>query len=115
MTTREQLDERRHQVEALTRQGHSAEHIANILGVSAMTVIRDRRATGIGQTPPQPLTAEQVDQARRLLDDGCSYRETARTVECSQSALHRRFPGKGWTLSESASWGMYLRHHDTAS
>ncbi|QEM41474.1 hypothetical protein SEA_FORZA_5 [Gordonia phage Forza] len=54
------------------------------------------------------LKKEQVEIAKKLLDDGCSYMEAARAAGCHPRTLARRFPGRGWSLSESAIWGRYL-------
>ncbi|WBF03786.1 helix-turn-helix DNA binding domain protein [Gordonia phage Mareelih] len=61
------------------------------------------RVTGL-----MTLKKEQVEIAKKLLDDGCSYMEAARTAGCHPRTLARRFPGRGWSLSESAIWGRYL-------
>ncbi|UCZ89045.1 hypothetical protein [Gordonia sp. WA4-43] len=111
MSTSEQVAARRQKVAELTKQGCSTTHIAGIFSVTPDTIRRDRRALGISQGRAPDLTEQQLDTARRLLADGCSYREASRTIGCAHEALRRHFPGQGWTLSQSASWGMYIRKH----
>ncbi len=97
-------------VAILTRQGLTAGQIADRLGVTTRTVVRYRNRTGVSQKTSGLLTQQEIDLAKSLLDDGCSYEETARTVRCSASTLKRRFPGKGMTFSEGAKLRyLYLR------
>lgn len=41
--------------------------------------------------------------ARRLLDDGASLREAARTTGVSTNTMQRWFPGRGWVGDGSSS------------
>ena len=105
------LDERRSAVAQLTRDGASAREIARRLGVTSRTVLRDRGVLGIAQPEVPPISPDRLALAHRLLDDGASYREAARTVDCSQGTLAAHFPGYGWTTLDSARFAAYCRHH----
>lgn len=97
-------EERLPRVLAMTREGVSAKQIALELGVSARTIHRDRAVLGVAQQAPERLTRELHELAHRLLEDGCSYREVARTVGRSDVQIRRAFPGYGWTGQQSGSW-----------
>ncbi|WP_156150412.1 hypothetical protein [Gordonia sihwensis] len=43
-----------------------------------------------------------------MLDDGCSFREISRTLGINRDTISA-FPGRGWTLSQSASFGQAIR------
>ncbi|UYL88159.1 helix-turn-helix DNA binding domain protein [Gordonia phage Evaa] len=88
--------ERAQRVAELTRAGLSASEIAVQLRVTVRTVGRDRRRTGTHGYRPARWSEEKLARAKALLDDGASYRETARTIGCDPSHLRRRFPGYGW-------------------
>ncbi len=47
--------------------------------------------------------------AQRLLEDGASYREVARTLGCSRGVVMHRLPGFGWSYSESGTYRQMLR------
>jgi DNA invertase Pin-like site-specific DNA recombinase len=83
-----------------TRAGVAAADIAARLKISKRSVMRYRHRAGVSQPPLPPLTAEQVARAQQLLDDGCSIAETARTIGCSETAIARRYPGRGWTREQ---------------
>lgn len=105
MTAPTELVERRDRVAVMTRQGRSAPEIAAILGVTERTVIRDRVATGCARPVTwRTLTAEDLQLAQQLLDDGCSVVEVARTVGCSADTIHKHFPGRGWTLAQRCDY-----------
>jgi len=46
----------------------------------------------------------EVLRAGRLLADGASYRETARTVGWDELTVARIFPGRGWSSREVAAF-----------
>lgn len=50
------------------------------------------------------LTDAQIDAARRLLDEGCSIRETARSIGATRDAVGKAFPGRGWTYSQAGAF-----------
>lgn len=94
--TPEDMAARREQVRSLTAQGLTAALIAQRMGISARTVIRDRMALGIGKEESRRrMTEEEQDRALELLTDGASYSETARTIGFSVMSVRRRFPGYG--------------------
>lgn len=77
------------------------QQIANRTDVSVRTVVRikrDARLTGKGRH--QSLTTEQRTRAECLLADGCSLRETARSIGCSDDQLRTAFPGRAWTIDQ---------------
>lgn len=50
------------------------------------------------------LSLDQRRQARTLLDEGCSIRETARTIGASRTAVGEAFPGRGWTYAQAGQF-----------
>lgn len=104
--------ELRAQVVAATLAGESAGAIAERLGVTTRSVHRHRQAAGISQPPPVPLTPEELDLARRLLEDGACYNEVARTLGRSWKALHRKLPGYTWPPGEGARLARLLEYFD---
>jgi hypothetical protein len=95
--------ERRARVIELTRQGHSASAIAAFTGITKRSVTRIRSDMGVAQPPSGlPLTDDEMRRAAELLDDGCSYGETARTLGRNCETIRRHFPGRGWTRAECA-------------
>lgn len=52
----------------------------------------------------RPPTPERLEQARRLLADGASQRETQRTTGLARETLRKYFPGKGWTQKEGGDF-----------
>ncbi len=107
--TREETEERTRRIAALTREGKSQEDIAAILGVTRRTVLRHRVRAGIAQPRPVPLTADQWERARRVIDDGGSFAEAARTAGCNLTVLHRRWPGQGWTNAQATAHAFLVR------
>lgn len=92
-------------VRELTAAGRSATQIAALLNITDRTVTRYRRHTGISKPRNNPFTPEQLALAEQLLDDGCSYGETARTVGASRQGIRQRFPSRGWTQVEGGAYG----------
>jgi DNA-binding CsgD family transcriptional regulator len=92
------------EVARLTAAGRSAREIADRLGTTARTVARSRVRAGIAQDRTPALTEEQLDTARRLLEDGAPYDEAARTIGCSRNTLAQHFPGHGLTPADKALW-----------
>lgn len=91
----DEIQDRRETVAALTRQGYTADQIANILRVSGRTVQRYRVITGTSQPAPRPFTDEELALARNLLEEGAGYGEVSRTIGHDRSAVRRRLPGYG--------------------
>ncbi len=111
-TDRELVEARKARVAALTWEGKSAREIAAILGISDRTVVRLRRSSGCSGGPAEarePLPADYVAKAEAMLEDGCSYKEVARTLGCSHVWVARRFPGRGWTRSQGAAFANVIR------
>lgn len=72
MSQIEAIATRRARVASMTKQGQNAAEIARTLKVTTRTVMRDRVATGTAQVRHELATPAQLEQARQLLDDGCS-------------------------------------------
>lgn len=100
---------RRRRVGELTRQGLSLNTIADILKVTQRTVARDRKAIGIAAPPPRHYTDEELDTVERLLDDGASLSEAARTIGRSEHGLHKhpRFKGRAWTSQQCVEFAVF--------
>lgn len=101
--------ERRARVEELTRQGLTAQRIADILGCTVRTVHRARAARGLCLQEHRLFTAEEAASARSMLDDGASYTEVARTLGRDVSTVAKKFPGRGWTLKQASDWAVVCR------
>lgn len=97
------------EIAALTKAGKTAPQIAEQLGITARTVTRARVRLGIAQPARPMLTGKQIAAAFALLEDGCSYKEAARTVGTSISALSNRFPDHGWTRRQGGEFGAMIR------
>lgn len=108
---RELAEERRARVAELTKRGMSASLIADILKVTDRTVVRDRKVAGISQPGPRLLTPEEVEVVERLLDDGASLTEAARTIGRNRASLHHnnRFKGRAWTRQQVADYAALRR------
>lgn len=90
--------------------GHSAEQIAERLGVTPRTVTRWRRATGRLHRPATVKRPESTrEQARRLVDDGCSFAEAARTVGVDPVTIRKWFPdAPAWSKREAGLYRQML-------
>lgn len=93
-------DTRREHVARLTRAGHSAAEIAVRLNITPRTVQRDRRATGTSQLEPVPMTDAEHAIVQRLLADGASCAEAARTIGRSKTTILRHYPEHAWTRAQ---------------
>ncbi|GAS92653.1 Gp64 [Mycolicibacterium brisbanense] len=93
----------------LTKQNYSAPQIATILGCTTRHVVRLRAKAGIAKPAPLPLNAEQVVIAERLLDDGASLTEVARTIGRSPRTVQARFRGRGFTHSQIGQYSQLMR------
>lgn len=94
-------DQRAERVAQLTRAGSSTLAIAVRLGVSERTVTRLRRRAGVsecGAAVPHP--PEVWELVERLLADGASRAEAARTAGISYSVVRARFPDAAWTREQ---------------
>jgi hypothetical protein len=106
--SRDAIQLRQQLVAEMTAGGLSAAVIADVLNVTPRQVVRDRAALGISQERPAFLTREQLDHAARLLDDGSSFAEVARTIRCDVGTVAHHFPGRGWTREQSGLWNSWL-------
>lgn len=52
----------------------------------------------------RPPTPERLEQARQLLADGASQRETQRTTGIARETLRQHFPGHGWTYKDGGDF-----------
>lgn len=107
--TLEELELIRKKVVELTRLGVPASQIGERLGICERQVCRYRRKAGITKPPPKRMTPEQIDTATKMLDDGASFAEVARTLGFTHDAILRRFPGRGWTKQQIGEYNS-LRH-----
>ena len=105
------LAARRAEVARLTRAGKSAAEIAVALGVTQRTITRDRKAVGVALPRHPGIPADTIAEIGRLLDDGASVTEAAKTVGCSEPSVRRYYPGRAWTRSQVAAWGAWVRSH----
>lgn len=96
--------ERRERVRILTAAGWTARHIAESLGVTDRTIVRDRRLLGVAQPGSTPMSNEELAAAARLLEDGCSYNDVSRTLGRHRHTLRKMFPGYGWTPSRAIAY-----------
>lgn len=101
--------ERRNRVVIMTRAGMPAPEIATRLGITTRSVQRIRRACGISQPVPAPLSDEELATAKALFDDGASRLEVARTIGRNTSAVERAFPGRCWTPTEQNEYLAHIR------
>lgn len=60
------------------------------------------------------MTPAQLQQARRLLEDGAGYRETARTVGISARTLRTHLPGMGMSAQDAGRLGREIRRYSDA-
>lgn len=91
--------------------GMSAQQIAERFGVSSRTVVRWRNRMHLGHIPRhEPHPPEDREVARRLLDDGCSISETAKTVGVSRPTIRRWFPdATPWTKQQASQHAAFTR------
>ncbi|QGH77876.1 helix-turn-helix DNA-binding domain protein [Mycobacterium phage Kenuha5] len=97
---------------SMTRDGFSARHIAEVVGCSPRTVTRVRAAADARVMNPDrftPLTADQLEFAEYLVEDGASYQEVARTLGVSRTTIERHFPGRAWTKRQAAEFTALLK------
>ncbi|AHN84097.1 DNA binding protein [Mycobacterium phage Hawkeye] len=88
-----------------TLNGLNSKEIASLTGISQRTVHRYRVKAGIGQDNTLAhLTPEQIAFGERLLDDGCSYQEVARTLGVRDVSVANRWPGRGWNALQAAEY-----------
>lgn len=85
----------------LAKDRWPTKQIAETVGCCTATVTRHRIEAGYRQNKAgRPVDAEELARAKALLEDGCSYKEVARTLGRSQSKQYRDLlPGMGWPIS----------------
>ena len=105
----ERTTDRREQVTAMTRQGMTAKQIGEALGIASRNVVRYRVAAGITQPASVRVTDAQWQAAARMLQDGCSLAEIARTIGANPSTVAAHYPGRGWTKQEVGEWRAFMR------
>ncbi|QNN98651.1 DNA binding protein [Mycobacterium phage Moonbeam] len=92
---------------SMTRDGFSARHIAEVVGCSPRTVTRVRAAADARVMNPDrftPLTADQLEFAEYLLEDGAPYQEVASTLGASRTTIEKHFPGRAWKPKQIAEY-----------
>ena len=91
-------------IEWLLRHGLTIREVAAQVGCSDRTVIRQRKRIGLSKPARPVLTQAELVTAKRLLDDGASYAEAARTIRCAEGTLAGKFPGHAWTPVQVGQW-----------
>lgn len=100
----------RAEIVRLTQEGLPVSDIAERIGCCDRTVSRVRRAAGIATAVGGgPWTPERFELAERLFDDGASQAEVARTLGTNTATVRGHFPGRGWTKSDGARFGVLVR------
>jgi len=102
-------DERRVRVAELSAKGHTIHQIAVALDISPRTVVRERKALGMARPYPSKFSAQEHDQVRQWLDDGCSIKEIATTLKRDYHTISDRYPGCGWTHSQCGTYWNSIR------
>lgn len=107
--TEADIERRWRRVVELSHRGVPVAEIASQLGISQTHVYRIRAQRIGAKTPRRNLSAEEIATAQRLLDEGASYAEVARTLGRERSVIRRRFPGCGWTPQQGSDHAAWLR------
>lgn len=84
-----------------TDRGQSAAAIAAGLGVSTRTVERHQLGLKLREKANRTTPTGWRDHAERLLDDGASVTEAARTVGVAPRTVCAAFPGRAWTNAQA--------------
>lgn len=58
----------------------------------------------LGEHAEIDITLDRWHEAEKLLRDGASYQEVARTFKVSRKKLAERFPDLGWSQADGARW-----------
>ena len=99
------------------QSGMTAAQIAERYGVTIRTVTRWRTRLGVNHRPPaimHPVSDRAL--VERLLDEGCSFLEAARTVGVDRSTVKRWFPDREpWSRSEVGRFAWLVRRYGEAA
>lgn len=99
-------------VERFTLAGHSAAGIAKRLHFSVRTIQRYQSDRGCLPKRATKITEEEKLIAKKMLEDGASYKEVGRTLGRSDSAFSRYFPGYAWTPQQTGKHAALMRWAD---
>lgn len=59
----------------------------------------------------RPPSAELLNQAADLFNDGASQTEVQRTTGIARETLRKYFPGRGWTYRQAGEFRQTTRKH----
>lgn len=102
-------DEDRAEIVRLTAAGVGTVELAARYGVTRRTIGRVREAHGVSKPPKPRYSAELLESARELLEDGCSYNEVGRTLDIAPQNLARRLPGYAWPPQQAGTHARLVR------
>lgn len=94
----------------LYSEGWTLAALAKRYDVRHASATRVRDQLGLPLKRTHELPPERVEELRRLVEDGWSFTEIARTERVSRNTLARYFPGQGWGAEERDSFHVALRH-----
>jgi hypothetical protein len=86
---------RDNEIAELVFKGLRPPQIAERLGVNERTVYRAKKRRGIPPTRKMapPMSEHEIGYARRMLEDGASFGEVARTLSRDLKTISKRFRG----------------------
>lgn len=96
----------------LQAAGCTAREIATELGVTTRTIVRARASHGLSASTNsgRRVTAERLEAARRLLEDGCSRNQVAVTLRMDWATIARHFPESPvWSPQEAGRYARMVR------
>lgn len=88
--------------------GYTALESAKRSGVAFQTAVRVRNEFGL---PSRQKANREVqgDEALRMLEDGVSYAEVARTLGINETTVAKWFPGYAWDRRKVGLWAALMR------
>ena len=89
----------------LNADGWTRTQLAAHFNINPRSVTRLRAKLGISGRTNNTLAPERLKQVEAMLTDGASQKETARTLGVDRETIRAHFPGSGWNLSESKTFG----------